>query len=169
MERVYLGLGSNVGDSAKILASAFAELRTLLSEPRISSLYRSRARYVEDQADFLNAAVCGFTELEPRALLDAVNRIEARFGRDRTRETLKGPRSLDIDILLYGRRIVVEEGLILPHPGMRERKFVLLPLLELDPGLSDPATDSPFAAVLASLPAQGIYLIPAGVYDRLYQ
>jgi 2-amino-4-hydroxy-6-hydroxymethyldihydropteridine diphosphokinase len=168
MEKVFLGLGSNVGDSARTIESAFADLRPVLQDARISSLYRSAARYYEGQPDFVNAVVSGLTSLDPQALLRAINGIEAAHGRDRRMEISKGPRTLDIDILLYGERIIVEKDLVVPHAGLRERKFALLPLLELEPSLVDPASGQPFLAILASLPAQGIYLLHKADYDRLY-
>jgi 2-amino-4-hydroxy-6-hydroxymethyldihydropteridine diphosphokinase len=168
MERVYLGLGGNKGDSAATLRAAFAELQRFLGEARISSFYESAARYYEDQPNFVNAAASGLTDLAPRDLLAAIHGIEADFGRDRGREINKGPRTLDIDILLYGERLVVEPDLVIPHAGLRERKFALLPLVELAPDLRDPATGVAFSRILAALPPQGIYLLQAADYDRLY-
>jgi 2-amino-4-hydroxy-6-hydroxymethyldihydropteridine diphosphokinase len=157
--RVYLGLGSNVGDSAATLRRAFAELERFLAGARLSRLWRTKAMYVEDQADFINAAACGETELSPRELLAAVNGVEARFGRNRDRERFKGPRSLDIDILLYGELVLREAELVIPHAALRERRFALEPLLDLDPGLRDPESGESYAALLDSLPPQGIYLL----------
>jgi 2-amino-4-hydroxy-6-hydroxymethyldihydropteridine diphosphokinase len=155
-----LGLGSNLGDGAATLRSAFERLADgVLEGARLSRLYRSRALYVEDQPDFVNAAAVGETSLPPRALLAAVNRIEAEFGRDRSRERPKGPRSLDIDILLYGALVLDESGLSIPHPGLTERRFALAPLLELEGGLRDPRSGVPYADILSSLPEQGIYLL----------
>jgi 2-amino-4-hydroxy-6-hydroxymethyldihydropteridine diphosphokinase len=168
MTAVFLGLGSNVGDGRAAILGAFRQLGRFLSTPRLSRLWRSKARYVEEQPDFVNAVASGGCELTPRELLAEVNRIEADFGRDRDREFRNGPRPLDIDILLFGDRLVAEPDLIIPHPGMRERKFVLLPLLELDPGLRDPVSGQDFASVLAALPPQGIYLREPRDYDLLY-
>jgi 2-amino-4-hydroxy-6-hydroxymethyldihydropteridine diphosphokinase len=168
MEEIYLGLGSNLGDSKATLLAAFERLALLLAEARISSFWRSRARYYADQPDFVNAVVSGKTGLSPRELLAAVNAIEAEFGRNRSAEIRKGPRPLDIDILLYGRRLIAESDLIIPHAALRERKFALLPLLELAPGLEDPASGAPYASILASLPPQGIYLLEGADYDLLY-
>jgi 2-amino-4-hydroxy-6-hydroxymethyldihydropteridine diphosphokinase len=159
MPRVYLGLGSNLGDGAATIRAAFAELSGLLGGARLSRLYRSRARYVEDQPDFINAAVLGETELSPRALLSAVNAIEAAFGRDRSREIIKGPRRLDIDILLYGSLILREKDLVIPHTGLKERQFALLPLLDLDAGLVDPLSGEPYSEIERGLSPQGIYLL----------
>jgi 2-amino-4-hydroxy-6-hydroxymethyldihydropteridine diphosphokinase len=159
MARVYLGLGSNVGDSVGIIGAAYSKLTGILANARISSYWRSRALYVSDQSDFINAVVAGDTEMSPQDLLTAVNGIEAAFGRDRARERPKGPRSLDIDILLYGAIVLDETDLIIPHSGLKERRFALMPLLELDQNLLDPLTGKSYASILESLPPQGIYLL----------
>jgi len=168
MAIAYLGLGSNLGDSRATLLAAFRELGAFLGSPRLSRLWVSAPRYVEDQPDFVNAAAAGECSLTPRELLAAVNRVEAAFGRDRGREIRKGPRSLDIDILVYGDLVLAEPDLMIPHAALRERKFALLPLLDLEPGLRDPVSGEPFASVLSSLPSQGIYLLDPGSYDRIY-
>jgi 2-amino-4-hydroxy-6-hydroxymethyldihydropteridine diphosphokinase len=148
--------------------AAFSSLEGILGQARLSSLWRSRARYVEEQPDFVNAVATGYTSLDPLALLGAVNAIEASFGRDRGLETRRGPRPLDIDILLYGDRLIALPGLIVPHAGLRDRKFALLPLLELAPHLRDPASGEAFSTILSRLPPQGIYLIEGGGYDPAY-
>lgn len=159
MARVFLGLGSNVGDGIGIVHCAFQQLNGLLRDASLSRLWRSRALYFEDQPDFVNAAATGNTDLSPRELLAAVNSIERDFGRDRTRELIKGPRSLDIDILLYGSLSFNEDGLVIPHAGLKERRFALLPILDLDDGLVDPISSKPYSEILETLPPQGIYLI----------
>ena len=159
MERVYLGLGSNVGDSERTIRNAFLELQALLGEARLSSLWLSKPMYVEEQPDFINAVATGVTDLSPRGLLAAVHAIEASFGRDRSLERSKGPRRLDIDILLYGSRIISELDLVIPHKGLKERQFALLPLLELDRSLVDPEDGQPYSTLAATLPSQGIYLL----------
>jgi 2-amino-4-hydroxy-6-hydroxymethyldihydropteridine diphosphokinase len=156
---VYLGLGSNVGDGAATIRAAFVELSRLLSSARLSRLWRTQAMYVKDQPDFTNAAAMGSTELPPLELLAALQGIEAEFGRDRAQERVKGPRKLDIDILLYGEFVIAEASLTVPHAGLRERRFALEPLLDLDPCLRDPKDGAAFSAILAALPPQGIYLL----------
>jgi 2-amino-4-hydroxy-6-hydroxymethyldihydropteridine diphosphokinase len=168
VEKVWLGLGSNLGDSIALIAEAFALLQREITGAQMSSLWRSRARYVEDQPDFVNAVVQGWTELEPQELLMFVNGIETALGRDRSKVIAKGPRTLDIDILLYGDRIIAEPNLVIPHPGMRERKFVLVPLLNLDSGVVDPVSSVPFLQYYSMLPAQGIYPIATADYDAAY-
>ena len=159
MARVFLGLGSNLGDSASTLRAAFGKLSELLEGARLSRLWRSRALYFTQQPDFINAAVVGECSLSPRGLLEAVNGIEAAFGRDRSKELAKGPRSLDIDILLYGSLLVSEANLVIPHPGLGQRLFALLPVLDLEPGLLDPRSGEAFSRFAEALPLQGIYLL----------
>lgn len=149
----YLGLGSNVGDSAGHLRAAL-ELLT----PRGVSIEAVSSTYVTepvgeilDQPDFLNAAVRIRTELEPEALLDACKAVEAERGRafDLPRHS---PRPLDVDLLLLGDLELRTERLTLPHPQVTTRRFVLAPLLELDPELTLP-DGTRLAAALAALPA----------------
>jgi len=166
-ERIYLGLGSNSGDSRQILRAAIHELGTRLQEIRSSSLWYSSPRYVVDQPFFFNLVVEAKGGLSPEELLDFISSIETKFGRDRTKERSKGPRSLDIDILLIGDRIFDSPRLVIPHPGMEERKFVLLPLVELNRDVQSPRTGKAYLTSLADLGPQGIYLDSPGDYDRL--
>jgi len=165
MERIWLGLGSNLGDSPSLVRQAATLLGEQLSEARSSGLWCSKPRYNTDQPDFINGVITGLCSLEPCELLDLIHGIETALGRDRNAVPAKGARTIDIDILLYGQRIIAEEKLIIPHPGMRERKFVLLPLAELDSGLLDPVSGRPFLEYLAELPPQGIYPLGQGIYD----
>lgn len=135
----YLGLGSNVGDSAQHLQAAIAMLRERGVEVEaVSSAYETEpVGEVLDQPDFLNAAVRIRTDLEPEALLDLCKEIEVERGRalDAPRHS---PRPLDVDLLLVGDLELATERLTLPHPEVTSRRFVLAPLLELDPELSLP-------------------------------
>jgi 2-amino-4-hydroxy-6-hydroxymethyldihydropteridine diphosphokinase len=99
----------------------------------------------------------GTTELSPEELLSAVHEIERSLGRDRSNEREKGPRTIDIDILLYGDKLIESPMLTVPHPRIIERKFVLIPLLELEPQLCHPGTQTAFQSNLDSLESQGIY------------
>lgn len=111
-----------------------------------------------DQPAFLNAAVAADYDGDPYRLLDFVNEVEARFGRKRESERRRGERTLDIDILLFGGRVVADPPrLEIPHPGLLERKFALLPLLELWPGARDPRTGKHLAEAWSALGEQGIY------------
>ncbi len=165
MERIWLGLGSNLGDSPGLIRNAVELLQEYLEDIRCSRLWISKPRYNLDQPDFINAVVTGLSDMEARQLLKATQSIEAELGRDRSAVPEKGARTIDIDILLYGRSIIAQEGLIVPHPGMRERKFVLLPLVELDSALTDPVSGRRFEEILAELPPQGIYPLGQGIYD----
>jgi 2-amino-4-hydroxy-6-hydroxymethyldihydropteridine diphosphokinase len=147
----YLGLGSNVGDREAHLRAAIELLRGRGVEvDAVSSTYETEpVGEVLDQADFLNAAIRIRTELEPEALLDLCKEIEAGRGRqlDAPRHS---PRPLDVDLLLLGDLELSSERLTLPHPEVSSRRFVLAPLLELDPNLCLPDGTS-LAAALASL------------------
>jgi 2-amino-4-hydroxy-6-hydroxymethyldihydropteridine diphosphokinase len=135
----YLGLGSNVGDRAAHLRAAIEALPAHGVEVEaISSPYETEpVGEVLDQADFLNAAIRIHTELEPEALLDLCKAVEAERGRalDAPRHS---PRPLDVDLLLLGDLELSTERLTLPHPEVTSRRFVLAPLLELDPNLTLP-------------------------------
>ena len=128
-----IGLGANLNDPAAQVEYAFAELDRLPATRLLarSSLYASAPVGYVDQPDFINAVALVETRLAPRALLAGLLDIEHRHGRERSFRN--APRTLDLDLLLYGNANFHEEGLSLPHPRMCERAFVLLPLLEVDP------------------------------------
>ncbi|HVT10774.1 MAG TPA: 2-amino-4-hydroxy-6-hydroxymethyldihydropteridine diphosphokinase [Fimbriimonadaceae bacterium] len=133
---VVIALGSNVGDSLRYLQDAVAALRRAIRVERVSSVYRTVPMYVEDQPPFLNAALTGSTELGPRSLLRCLKEIESEIGRrDRARY---GPREIDLDLIAYGSLSYAFTGgdkpLVVPHPKTGERRFVLAPLYEIDPG-----------------------------------
>jgi len=136
---IYLGLGSNVGDPEGNLRSAIQALRDKNVTPwRSASLYRTEPRDLEDQPWFLNTVIEVRTLLEPESLMQECLEIERHAGR--VRDVQKGPRPLDIDILIYRNRIIDTPKLSIPHPRFRERRFVLVPLVELAPDLTDPVS-----------------------------
>ncbi len=147
----YLGLGSNVGDRRAQLRGAIAALRGRgVTVEAVSSAYETEpVGEVLDQPDFLNAAVRIRTELEPESLLDLCKAVEAASGRDAAGPR-HGPRPLDIDLLLLGDAELQTDRLELPHPQASSRRFVLVPLLELDPDLALP-DGTALAAALAAL------------------
>ncbi|RPE81355.1 2-amino-4-hydroxy-6-hydroxymethyldihydropteridine diphosphokinase [Vulcaniibacterium tengchongense] len=138
----YVGLGSNLGDSATILRGAFAALAALERTRlvRASGLYRTPAWGLTAQPDFLNAAAMLETELAPPVLLQALLAIERGAGRVRRADggDRWGPRTLDLDLLLYGQARIDEPGLRVPHPHLHERAFALVPLLEIAPDVVIP-------------------------------
>ncbi|MDR0645052.1 MAG: 2-amino-4-hydroxy-6-hydroxymethyldihydropteridine diphosphokinase [Treponema sp.] len=156
MELVVLGLGSNRGDSKAILAGAVKCLHGILTDLRSAPMFETAPQGIVDQPSFLNMAVCGSCALTPEELLEIVHYIEAAFGRDRIRERHWGERTLDIDILLFGRRVLSGPSLTIPHPRLRERAFALVPLLALLPKATDPRTGEPYARVLEELPGQDV-------------
>jgi len=137
--RVAIALGSNLGDRHAHLAFAVAELSRLLTQIRLSSIIESDPQDVPDeQPRYLNAVVVGKTDLEPEALLEQLMAIERARGRERG--TVRAARTLDLDIVLYGDRILRTPTLEIPHPRFRERAFVLEPLAELEPDWLDPVS-----------------------------
>ena len=136
--RACVGLGGNVGDAAATLRAALPALDGLPGTRllRASRLYRTPAWGVTDQPDFVNAVALLDTTLSPRALLDGLLAIERAFGRERRERW--GPRTLDLDLLVYGGAAIDEPGLHVPHPHLHERAFVLLPLAEIAPDLEVP-------------------------------
>lgn len=132
MTKTYIGLGSNLGDSEQILREAVAKLRTL-GVVAVSKLYQSPPMGPQDQPHYYNAVAQLNTHLEPLALLDELQRIENEAGRVRLRRW--GERTLDLDLLLYAEKNIINERLTVPHIGILERDFVVIPLLDLDPTL----------------------------------
>jgi 2-amino-4-hydroxy-6-hydroxymethyldihydropteridine diphosphokinase len=128
-----IGIGANLGDPRTTIAAAVAALAALPGTAllRSSSLYRTAPVGKTDQPDFFNAAALIQTTLAPRALLDALLAIELAQGRERSVQN--APRTLDLDLLLYGDCLIEEPGLVVPHPRMHERRFVLDPLVEITP------------------------------------
>jgi 2-amino-4-hydroxy-6-hydroxymethyldihydropteridine diphosphokinase len=141
--RAYIGLGSNLGDREATLRGALARLNAAhgISVLEVSSFRETEPVGFTDQPRFVNAVAAVETELEPRQLLEALLAIERAMGRTRDGPRF-GPRTIDLDLLLYGDAVVDEPGLRVPHPRMHERTFVLEPLSELDPGLVVPGRGS---------------------------
>lgn len=136
--RVFLGMGSNIGDRTRRLEQA-AELIAKLPDTevvRLSSVYETEPWGLSGQRDFLNQVAEIRTDLSPDGLLEACRAIETRLGRKRKNRW--GPRTIDIDILYFGTAVVDEENLRIPHPAVAGRRFVLAPLAEIAPGFIDP-------------------------------
>ena len=139
-QTVYLSIGSNLGDREKNLAFVYNKLKCILKNIKSSSLFKTEPMYNTDQPEFLNAVFSGECNIGPYELLEYIHTLEDESGRDRAKAGWKGPRPLDIDILLYGDTVSDDPVLTLPHPGMKERGFVLIPLAEIAPDLAEPGT-----------------------------
>ena len=146
---VAIALGSNVGDRRTVLTSAIEALAPWVRHLRASSFYDTPYVGDEGQPNVLNAAVVGASSLAAHALLERLLAIELDFGR--TRPYGGAPRTLDLDLILYGDAIIDEPGLHVPHPRFRERRFVLEPLAEIASGWHDPVTGLSIDALLRRL------------------
>lgn len=146
--RVLLGLGANLGDPAAQLARAVARLAEVVRVTAVSSLYRSEPVGFREQPDFLNAVCVAETTLAPADLLAATQAVEREMGREPTFRN--GPRPLDVDILAYGGLVLRSPDLVLPHPGIAHRGFVLLPLAEVAPEWRHPVLDRTARELLLS-------------------
>jgi 2-amino-4-hydroxy-6-hydroxymethyldihydropteridine diphosphokinase len=150
-----IALGANLPSSAgppdATLAAALQQIASLGRVVACSSLYSTEPVGFADQPRFLNAVIALETDLEPHLLLNALLSIERLFGRDRAGSIQNGPRTLDLDILLYGDHILTEPSLEIPHPRLAERAFVLVPLAEIAPDLRIPPSGLTAARLLAKL------------------
>ena len=146
-----MALGANLGDPRATLVRARRWLGAIPGTRVVaSSRLHVTAPVGPAQPPYLNAVVRVVTDLPPRALLDALHRLEAAAGR--VRDVRWGPRTLDLDLLLYGARVSADPALTLPHPRMHERRFVLAPLCDIDPNLRHPLVDRTMAELLRACP-----------------
>ncbi len=157
-----MGLGSNLDDPVRQVRAGLAALAALEQTElaACSQLYRSAPMGPPGQPDYINAVARLHTRLAPETLLDALQAIEARAGRDRSGERW-GPRTLDLDILLYTDRRIDSARLQVPHPGIAARNFVLYPLAELAPDLDIPGL-GPLPALLTRCPPEGLERLVGG-------
>jgi 2-amino-4-hydroxy-6-hydroxymethyldihydropteridine diphosphokinase len=148
--KVAIALGSNLGDREVQLRAAIVSLSPVFSRLRVSSFYETEPVDVpEAQPMFLNAAATGESELSAHAILDALLAIEQRFGRERP--YAGAPRTLDLDLILYGDTVINAPDLTVPHPRFRERRFVLEPLAEIAANWVDPVTGKTIRELLDTL------------------
>lgn len=155
----YIALGSNLdspyGGPAETLRAAVKRLGGLGTMVAVSSLYETDPVDVHGQPVFLNAALSLQTELDPLELLDGMLALEREFGRERKSSAPKGPRTLDLDLLLVDDLVLEDQRLTLPHPALAQRRFVLAPLAEIAPCLRHPVLRQTVAEMLESLPDEG--------------
>jgi 2-amino-4-hydroxy-6-hydroxymethyldihydropteridine diphosphokinase len=155
LKTVYLALGSNLGERTANLAHARQQITAEgILIVRESSIYETAPREILDQPWFLNQVIEIKTSLFPRQLLSRLKSIERAVGRKRT--IAKGPRVIDIDILLFGDFVVSTAGLDIPHPRMSDRRFVLEPLAEIAPGVRHPLTKKSIREMLANVNDQAV-------------
>jgi 2-amino-4-hydroxy-6-hydroxymethyldihydropteridine diphosphokinase len=150
MEEVYLLLGSNLGNSKKYIADAIQLIIQQIGTPTgLSFLYQTASWGKTDQPDFINQVVRLKTKLDPQQLLANILVIEKELGRERTEKW--GSRTIDIDVLFYGNQIIQDENLIIPHPFLHQRRFTLMPLVELNADLNHPVLNQTVQALLKNL------------------
>ena len=154
--RVYIALGSNLGSREEYLRSGVRSLLTRhVNVTRTASLYSTSPRDLIDQPWFLNTAIEAHTDLAPQELLSACLEIERENHRVRNVASLKGPRTLDVDIIFYGSQIIRTPALTVPHPSFSVRRFVLVPLAEIAPGFVDPGSGKTIMGLLQNCPDNG--------------
>lgn len=164
MTRAAIGLGSNLGDRARHIADAVGSLAETGSLVRVSSLYETAPVGGPEQGPYLNAVVVIETELPVRDLLARCLEIEREHGRERRERW--GPRTLDLDVLLYGQQLVTGPDLTVPHPRMTERRFVLEPLLEAWPDAALP-DGTPLSGFIGGVTDQKVRKLETVVPDRM--
>jgi 2-amino-4-hydroxy-6-hydroxymethyldihydropteridine diphosphokinase len=161
---VYLGLGSNLGDRERNIAAALRRLEPLVRIEAVSSLYETDPVGPQDQPAYLNAACRAVTGLQPRALLRHAKEVEYELGRrDRSRW---GPRPIDIDLLLYGDVVIDEGDLIVPHPELAKRAFVLAPLAEVAANAKHPLLGKTIESLANEIDGSGVRLRAAPGWER---
>ena len=162
---VYLGLGANLGNRRRNIVMALRRMAPLVRVEAVSRLYESEPMGPEGQPPYYNAACRAVTGIEPKGLLRHLQEVEREIGR---RPGVHwGPRPIDIDILLYGDRVLDEPGLRIPHPGLPERAFVLLPLRDVAADVTHPELGRAIADLAREIDASGVREVAGDGWDRL--
>jgi len=154
MHKVFLGLGSNVGDKIENIKKAIFLLRKNISDIQVAPFYISKAVGYENQENFINTVLKGYTLLSPLELLDFTRRVEKEIGR--IYRFHWGPREIDIDILFFDDLVIDIENLKIPHPRLHERDFVLLPLKDLDENLIHPIFNKTVSELIEDLKTRSV-------------
>ena len=150
MHQIFLALGSNIENRKQYIEEALLLLREKVHDIIVAPLYETKPRYFEYQQNFLNTVLSGYTDLEPRELLQFTKAVQKEVGRvDRFRN---GPREIDIDILFYDNVVYKDEELEIPHPRLQERDFVLQPFSDINPNFPHPVLKKTIRELLATLP-----------------
>ncbi len=154
MTQLFLSLGGNLGNTREIFEGAYPLIEKKIGKISVySSIYQTQAWGPIPQADFLNQVLLVNTSLKAEACLAEILEIEREFGRERKERW--GPRTLDLDILYYGDKVIAESDLSIPHPRIAERKFILTPLAEIAPTFTDPASRKTMVTLLADCSDKG--------------
>ena len=157
MHQIFLALGSNIENRKQHIEEAILLLREKMNNVTIAPLYETKPRYFENQHNFLNTVLSGFTDLEPQELLQFTKTVQKAVGRvERFRN---GPREIDIDILFYDNVVYKDEELEIPHPLLQERDFVLQPFADLNPNFLHPVLKKTIKALLDTLPEEQRFII----------
>ena len=152
MYEIFLALGSNIENRKQHIETAIVLLCEKVRGITIAPLYETKPRYFEDQSNFLNTVLRGYTYLEPRELLQFTKTVQKEVGRvERFRN---GPREIDIDILFYDNLVYKDEELEIPHPRLQERDFVLQPFSDINPDFSHPVLKKTIRELLDTLPEE---------------
>src|SRR6266478_3458959 len=152
MHQIFLALGSNIEDRKQYIETAIVLLREKISGVTIAPLYETKPLYFENQHNFLNTVLNGYTDLKPQELLQFTKTVQKKVGRvERFRN---GPREIDIDILFYDNVVYKDEELEIPHPGIQERDFVLLPFSDINSDFSHPVLNKTIRELLDVLPEE---------------
>ncbi len=154
MEKVFLGLGSNIGDKKSNILKAVKILSKEIKNIKVASFYISKAVGYTDQNDFVNTVLKGYTELSPYQLLQFCQFVEKEVGR--IYRFKWGPREIDIDILTYGNLVINSEDLKIPHPFLEERDFVLIPLRDIEPNFVHPVSKKKLEELIKNIKFKSI-------------